>query len=81
MLQWVAWQHTFDSSLRQALQYPKYRQQAIELAKEKGLWVDTHANLSKKDLKRMNKKELKDEKKAEEDTILLKVFKERVTIV
>lgn len=43
--------------------------------------MDTHANLSKKDLKRMNKKELKDEKKAEEDAILLKVFKERVTIV
>ena len=67
--------------MRQALQYPKYRQQAIELAKEKGVWVDSHAHLSKKDLKRKNKKNLKDERRAEEDAILLKVFKERVTIV
>jgi cytosine/adenosine deaminase-related metal-dependent hydrolase len=63
------------------LQYPKYRQQAIELAKEKGLWVDMHANLSKKDLKRMSKKEIKDEMRTEEDAILFKVFKEKVTIV
>ena len=68
-------------SLRNALQYPKYRQQAIDLAKEKGTWVDMQANLTKKDMKKMNKRDLKDEMRAEEDAILLKVFREKVTIV
>lgn len=68
-------------SLRNALAYPKYRQQAIELAKEKGIWVDTQANLTKKDMKKMNKRDLKDEMRAEEDAILLKVFREKVTIL
>lgn len=68
-------------SLRRALQYPKYRQQAIELAKRKGIWVDTQPNLTKKDMKRLNKREVKDERRAEEDAILLKVFRERVTIM
>ena len=68
-------------SLRNALQYPKYRQQAIDLAKEKGIWVDMQANLTKKDMKKVNKRDLKDEMRAEEDAILLKVFREKVTIV
>lgn len=68
-------------SLRSALQYPKYRQQAVDLAKAKGIWVDPQANLTKKDIKRMNKRDLKDELRAEEDAILLKVFRENVTIV
>lgn len=80
-MQYVAWQYTFDRTLKVALQRPKYREQAIELAKEKGIWVDHLSNLSKKEVKRMNKRDLKDEMKAEEDAILLKVFRERVTIM
>ena len=68
--------------VRSALQYPKYRQQAIDLAREKGIWVDPQAKLSKKDMKRaLNKKDLKDEMRQEEEAILIKVFRERVNIM
>ena len=63
------------------MQLPKYRQQAIELAKEKGIWVEPQLNLSKKEFKRMNKRDVKEELRAEEDAILLKVFREKVTIM
>ena len=79
--QYIAWEHNFYKTLRAALHKPKYREQAIEIAKEKGIWIEHFSNLSKKEVKRMNKRDLRDELKAEQDAILLKIFRERVTLM
>ena len=77
----MVWQLNFNRALKAALQMPKYREEAIELATEKGSWVDPTTNFSKKEMKRMNKRDLKEELKAEEDRILINVFREHATFV
>ena len=77
----MVWHLNFNRALKAALQVTKYRDEAIALAKEKGIWVDPTTNFSKKEMKRMNKRDLKEELKAEEDAILMNVFREHATFV
>ena len=76
----MIWHLNFNRAIRAALNISKYRHEAIQRAKEQGIWVEPMSNFSKKEVKRMSKRDLKEELKAEEDAILMKVFRESATI-